>query len=412
LAILAVIATGFEMTAPYKPWPKDGCSLAEARDRTADPTKLRKFDDLGNSLRSLGPTPSWIGRATMDEIHWHDATHAKTSHAQNQVWHEIVVAYRGYLRSKKLIAEGWLDLKSNQRVQIYAEKWDSLIFDWDHSTAESAGTQVIRYEAVQVVPALLAPDVCELVAGESLSDVFTQFVIEDPEFSARSREALSRDLEIQDVAAGVFKRDGGGNYWPADLSSYDRPPGAIENCAETAVAWSCLKHRYGKLFGHLQLGRLKTQGFDMGRRLTTEIPAEDWMDPDVWVDLLHGALLQDLKGELIPRYKNIVFHVKPLGHEVLRSPSIQQHDKMRSGRSEIAEKSTERASKTAPKQPKSDIVREALKSAKIDLSTDDRSSAKVIDSISGHLPSPPRSANEVEALQKMINRLRKEARTE
>ena len=170
---------------PIVPWPENGCTLAEARERTADRARWKKWNDR----IALGPP------LTIREIQ-------KLTHSQDKsrraplkpavVYEEIINSdFRQQMRARGLIAYGRPRVLNAPPQLITADTWSALTaIEWEESTAGENRRGGAVFREVRVYPALLAPRPVDLVAGLSLAVVFKKFVLEDPEFVALARYAL------------------------------------------------------------------------------------------------------------------------------------------------------------------------------------------------------------------------------
>lgn len=215
----------------YEPWPKDGCTLAEARERT-----------IGR--------PASIAEAEQDS------------------------EFLSLLRSQRLVAYGRkIDLKSDSQL-IPKSEWVVLTkLNWTKSTAGENKPGGSSFCDVKVYPLVLANCRIDLIAGQTLSRAFDDCVLKDPEVAALGRLAIKASPAFDRVFnhGCCFAR--GCNEWPLGedrhLTSVIHPDeskrSAIGFLSDpdpqiVADAADALQHRFDEFFGLLRRGEVVARG--------------------------------------------------------------------------------------------------------------------------------------------------------
>ncbi len=185
---------------PHTPWPENGCTLAEARERTADRVGWKEWNDR-------------IARYSSRDIQKLTRLHEGSRSEQlkqtiNECEDKINSDFVLQMSARQLIAYGRPRERSGPRQLITADTWSALTaIGWEQSTAENRRGGAL-FRGVRVYPALLSPCRVDLVLGLSLIVAFKKFVLEDPEFVALARQAAKFDKATHPMLIeGQFPRD-------------------------------------------------------------------------------------------------------------------------------------------------------------------------------------------------------------
>lgn len=309
----------------YVPWPKDGCGLAEARDRVAGRLLWKRLCEDRKSTA--------FGEKT------------KTASAANLEIQHVEAAIAGscldLLKAKRLIAYGRLGDMDSPECLIAADQWLTLSrLDWEHSSAGTDEASPQAFFGIRLFPPLLAPCSPDLVGGLSLAEAFQAFVLKDPEVEVLGAEAAR--------VAPVFERVFGHGHcyafgvkeWPVSLGPWglgvvhpdpkkrfrlgvSRTPDSIE----VVIAAEALIHRYSTLTLMLRTGDLEARGLPAASGPAESILHGVWSHPDFHLDARTGDVLQHnpngtgFYDRLITRWIGVVLQRKPLP-ETSRRPAF------------------------------------------------------------------------------------------
>lgn len=269
----------------YVPWPANGCSLAEARERVADRALLREW-------RRLVPADGILEIAS--------GPNRRISNLTQSLADGLV----GKLKSQQQVAYGHA-ARQAQPIRIPATCWsDPSRIDWTLSTlAHARGL----FSDVRIFPVLLAPCRAELVSGRSFADSFKNFILNDPEVFALSSEARKLSSEFEAVFTSCRCLPHGVAEWPlaferwsikstvhpdpAKRSHYDVP--RKSDLIEMVTAIEALHHRYKILITMLRDREIEGRGVLCPTGLTEAIPPSIWAHAEFHIDAVLGDIGQD-----------------------------------------------------------------------------------------------------------------------
>jgi hypothetical protein len=262
----------------YVPWPEIGCSLAEARRRTADCELVSQLVELKRDNR-----------------------HDEIEHVEKQ----IDAICLDHLKSGRLIAYGFWSGATAEKQLIATYWWKTFTnVDWQNSLL--IDNEQGAFE-ICVFPPLLAPCRDDLLAGLPLAEVFEKFVLGDPEVACLARQAIkiSNKFEAVFVRGRCFVH--GSEEWPlavdrwcmisevhpdpAKRSKYDPP--FDSDPLEVAVAADALRHRYRALISVLRLGSIEGRGVPGVQGYPLAIPRSIWSHEAFYLDARNGDILKD-----------------------------------------------------------------------------------------------------------------------
>jgi hypothetical protein len=312
----------------YEPWPETGCSLAEARRRTADCVPI------GQSMEGTGRNrPTQI--KTMEE--------------------RIEAACLDHLKCGRLIAYGRQGSLNADLQLISAAQWNALTnVEWQNSSAADDRLARSALLDIRVYPPLIAPCHLDLLAGRPLVEAFKQFVLGDPEVATLGREAVRLSSEFEAVFVRGCCQIYGFKEWPlafersvmvstvhpeeAKRSIYDGP--GEPDPLEVVIAAEALKHRYRALISILRRGELEGRGLPTTAGHSDVILRSIWSHEDFHFSANTGDVLQDnpestgRHDRLIRRWIGVVLQrsnssdqrIHPLGKMFHGKPPV--HDEL------------------------------------------------------------------------------------
>ena len=173
------------------------------------------------------------------------------------------------LVSKRLIAFGQ---RGKAFEQIQPGSWDRGTIDWPKSSLQSAaGTSWLN---VKIFPALKAPNATEILSEVALADVFTKYLLQDPEVEAFGKKAVAYSPDLASIFSEGSSSRKGECYWPVDPDRHatlnithpdenertyfdlSRRPDGVD----AVQAVGALFDRYLSLLAHLRLGAVIASG--------------------------------------------------------------------------------------------------------------------------------------------------------
>ena len=206
----------------YTPWPQEGCTLSEARERTADPDLWKEWKGRIEDYKGLGPSLSYVDGDDLEDVRHDDRMRKRRRAAIDECEGRINSEFRQQLRSKRLVAYGRPRNLEAESQLIAADLWPALIALGCGNSAVGEGRRGgMVFLAVRVFPALLAPGRAELLAGFTLSEAFKKFVIDDPEVSALGKRALQVAPRFERVLVQGCCHVDGTDEWPMVFDGTD-----------------------------------------------------------------------------------------------------------------------------------------------------------------------------------------------
>ncbi len=408
---------------PYVPWPKHGCTLAEALERTADRDAWSKWQRLKAAPANFGPNPKFVAGDSMEVVRdYHDLVrrHKKELAAADA---QLRTSFRAHLTAGTLIAFGRPGSVAAERQVIPSDIWPALTnVDLDSSYAGDGRRDGVAYHAVQVFPALLAPSRQEVVAklsGMTLSEAFRTYVLGDPQVKALAKLAIAAAPEYRRTYDEGRCHPHGMEQWPmrtgspiagmdlfddpewAELLSLPQPPVVVRAC-------KALKERFDALFGSLRSGELIARGVSASDGKEAPIIRSVWSHDDFFFDARKGDMWQrmprsDNKWGVEPRWHGVMleqsseFHVKPIAHDRLTPTTITQH-------LAPSQVTTTPAQGGERLRPKADEIAALLREIGLEDDPRGRSPGEIACEIAQKLKSPPKTARQLEAVRKRIGR--------
>jgi hypothetical protein len=317
----------------YEPWPETGCSLAEARQRTADCVLNSQLQEAND--RNLLTIEERIEAACLD-----------------------------HLKCARLIAYGRQGSPNADLQLISAAQWNTLNnVEWQSSSAADDRVPRIALFDIRVYPPLLAPRQIDLLAGRTLAEAFEQVVLGDPEVATLGRAAVRLSPEFEAVFVRGRCHVHGFKEWPlaferwvmvstvhpeaAKRSVYDRPD--KPDPLEVVIAAEALKHRYCALISMLRRGELEGRGLPAMAGHSEAILRSIWSHEEFYFDAGTGNVLQDNRestgrhdrlttrwiGVVLQRSNSADFRMHPPGTMFHGKPPV--HDELLSTTTSVSQ---------------------------------------------------------------------------
>jgi hypothetical protein len=259
----------------YTPWHEDGCTLAEARERTADRMAWREWRDRIDEFASVGRHPASQDNQRLDDVHGNNQKRRDLELVIREVENRIDAAFRLQLTNRQLIAYGRRGDVGAVLQLISSDVWPAITkINWEKSSAGEGLRPGNAFFAVRVFPALLAPCRVDLIAGCSLSEVFKKFVLGDSEVAAVAKQALRLSAEFERVFVQGRCYVHGIDEWPlafegrgivgvvhpdpkkrSIIDAFRKP-----DPFDVIIAAQALIDRYRAFIGMLRRGELDAQG--------------------------------------------------------------------------------------------------------------------------------------------------------
>jgi hypothetical protein len=300
----------------YRPWPKEGCLLSEAVERTSNP-KLwdtavqanQKLDAAGG--RNRRRKHPWLARDRENdyerldrertERHW-NALRAEADNANRALRQAFVAQFC----DERLIAEGSYRAPSAEPSLIRGPAWKQIsIVSWPKSIIREDTPDKNRWYDVRVFPALLASNVADLLAGLSIGEAFYRYVIQDAEAAALAARMLQREKRHHDVfCEGQFPGPVKSFKWPtlvtaaelaycfveAPILDLDRP--SPEPSAAVKNVAAAIADRFETLRRLLVEGRISSRGTYARTGDIGDIDRHQWNRQGILLDIRNSDLLE------------------------------------------------------------------------------------------------------------------------
>ncbi len=243
----------------YAVWPENGCSLAEARERTADRAAWKVWRDHFSHVAR----PQSGSQKSDPKV------------AAKEAEDRIEGDFRNQMTTRQLVAYGRPGHPDAPSRLISRDVWLTLPrIGWESSSIGEDRRAGNVFFDVRVFPALLAPCRPELIDGCALSDTFKRLVLNDPEVAALGKQAIGLATEFERVFVRghcyvhgidewpvVFERRGiVGNVHPDPNKRWKFAASRKADPIEVSIAADALFHRCGVLIGLLRRGEFEAQG--------------------------------------------------------------------------------------------------------------------------------------------------------
>jgi hypothetical protein len=213
-----------------------------------------------------------------------------------------------HVRAGRLILYGRV-ATSEQRSVLYGQ---IELVDPGNSSAIFKGE---RYSDVVAVPALRSVCRVDLVAGRSLSEVFKEYIIGDPEVISLSLEAMRVKPVLKNVFVDGRHTPFGVREWPADLDysvlgGLERIEaiGFLADPEPEAVidAMDALQDRYGALLKMLRQDEIEAYGLANRAGDPHVLMRSIWAHKDFEIDPIEGDVYSNNPECEDPRYDRLV----------------------------------------------------------------------------------------------------------
>jgi len=322
----------------YRPWPDDGCTLAEARERTADRKAwqaLSKHSDGDAFLDSSSPDAA--SRTERQGARCTDERTAPTPRTEQA----INFNFQQLLGTSRLIAYGRKGSLRSPPERLPADVWSEFIdTNWDVSSVKDPRRGGTVFYDIRVFPATKAPCRIDLLAGQTLTEAFRRFILEDPEVAALATLAIERAPEYVRTYKDGRCHPNGEKHWPllvksclAGILSPDSRMSAMGRAIEYSTpeevlqAGDALRDRFNALFGMLRRGDLQGRGILASDGSGQPIIRSIWSHADFYVDATTGDILQEIpklteqSESFIQRWIGVVL----TGSPIIPAPAIEPH---------------------------------------------------------------------------------------
>jgi hypothetical protein len=389
-----------EAKVPHASWPENGCTLAEARERTADRVRWNKWKNH-------------IVRSFTSKIQKHARAHDNSRRVPLKpavAYEEMINAdFVLQMRAMRLIAYGRPRGISVPPQLIMADKWSALrVIEWERSTVGQAARDSAVFHEVRVYPAMLAPCRVDLVAGLSLAQAFKKFVLEDPEFAALASYAVRFDKAAKSMLQeGKFARQVTFDWqWPIDLTPFANFVDVINDAYSFGVrrqvigeqpqeACEVLRDRYERLLRLCRSGEVVARGTHVLSGIVGEIDVQQWSRSSGWIDTRSGDFLEEIDNKLVARWTGLSF---------LAPRKTAAFDSIgRRGRGCATLDGRAPSTGDRPRRV-GDAVAEALRAKGLDSSPGSRTWKQIAHLIADDMPKRPKTVLEFEALSKAVKR--------
>lgn len=380
-----------EREKPQAAWPTEGCSLAEARERTSDRDLWREYVELARRHNAFPRIIAGFARGR-DLLRERHALYKAMCVPESKIYWNL----RELLALGGLVATGRPNDITQQRQLIPADVWRLLRIDFNRSSAHEWREGGGGYVDVRVYPVLKAPCAISLITGQPLIDVVRRYVLEDPEVAALTADAIAVEPAYESfLSCGQCLSKGNEDDLPfedvaklLDQEVIDPVGFLVSRGLPLAVARAAVAFldRLSALIGFLQRGDLVAKGVHNGsiQPVSTSI----WSPGSFWLDLEAGDVVENSSGQpevQLTRWSGVV----------LEHP---------------ASSAAVKGGKAKRPTPRQHEVLEAAHSAGIDLFNPRSKPTELGREIGPLLTTPPRTPEAEVALAQTIRRMREKGR--
>lgn len=290
----------------YEPWPDEGCTLAEARERTANRAAWREFQRRREHYKSLGPGVTVSDGYSLSQIRDDDRARERLRSGIEELAQSIDTEFRSFFTKRRLIAYGRRNDLSATPELIGPDIWPALqVMNYDASAVGENRHGGTAFLAVHVFPVLKAPCRLDLLSGKTLADAFQTFVLADPEVAALAKVAIEDAPEFERVFVHGHCFVRGCREWP--LAKGHAITGVVhqDQARRTAIggladpdpqsasdAADALTDRFDALFDRLRDGKLMARAIRADNGNQETILSSIWSHSDFWLDAREGDILQ------------------------------------------------------------------------------------------------------------------------
>lgn len=288
----------------HEPWPETGCTLAEARERTADRDLWEEWRGRLEYFRSLGPSLSALNGFHRDEVSDDREMRWRLLKALKEKEALINARFHSFFCKQQLIAVGRRGSLDSEPEVIVADIWPALDgWNWNTSVVGEARKRGTFFLAVKVFPIAKAPNRVDLLSGRTLERAFRETILDDPEVSALGLRAIRANPQFERVFRQGCCYINGGGQWPlgihqsivGNMHHDETKRGAFELRASDPRAVNdaadALKDRFAALFGMLRNGILEGRGVPVDGGSAEVILASVWSHNDFIFDAWMGDIL-------------------------------------------------------------------------------------------------------------------------
>jgi len=287
------------MGMDYTPWPENGCTLAEARERTAGPKVWNE---------------------------WRRRRQVATKTDVSAVEPHLGANCENGLKSGRLLAYSRDGNTSDFPRHIERNRWATIeTIDWENSSAVLDGDRRHNIVDIRIFPPLLAPCRVDLLVGQPLAKAFNDFVLNDLEVQVLAALAIASAPAWKRVFIEGLYTPHGYEGWPLAASSYlphfishpdpkrrsvfDHPH---SDPIEVVIVAEALEQRYRALVSMLEAGAIRAEAINNKSGSREDILCSIWSHKAFYLDGRTGDILQEndrSKGRYdtyIKRYVGVV----------------------------------------------------------------------------------------------------------
>jgi hypothetical protein len=345
-------------------------------------------------LEMHGPLQEWKTLNERAVVEEHNRAWRELNFEFHRTTAQVNSRFRALLMSGRLVAFGRKGDLDQQPVRMPPDIWPALDgLDWERSSAIEKRDGGAIFLAVSVQPLLKSVMGAIEIDGRSLPEVFRWFVMADPEVEVLCQDAVRRAPQSKSIFVDAQCPATGRSRWPVRWADAEnrlllpRYLEALEGTSEVAYvqAEGALADRMGALVGLLRGGSVEARGLPH-RSSSDVVPREIWSDPDFCFDSSTGDLyrMDRPRRRFEKRWSALLIHSSP-------GAAIEPSNAASSGR----------------RRPRRDQVEKLVARNRIDLSDQALSSMAIAQLIGGEMRPPATSLHGLDALAKLIGRMRK-----
>ncbi|ARP98243.1 hypothetical protein [Pseudorhodoplanes sinuspersici] len=388
----------------------NGWTLQKSLERTAAPHLWKQwtltrsaYDDLCKRLSSGTEVHSeqFEGKRKIAQIAAQSAFEAVTL----SVWKLV--------KDERLFPYSSKDGVSAPTTPIVPLVWDSLqIKDLEKSClVERAYPSNVHYN-VRLFPFVHDKCTPQRIAGLTLAEAFRKCVLEDPEVVACGERVTSAGTDRAVFQEGQYPGPFVDFKWPLDQSAEDLgfefvrqivfwagEPSPKPTVSMVAAA-NALADRWAALRRLLSSGSIIAHGTFSSTGVEQPISPRQWSRSSMSFDVKNSDLFEGASRNVEPRWTGIFLTLPEGAFHVLASQPAPSAS--RTGLRITLKKPGE----NSRHRPKSEQVTEAALARGIDICSEHLTPRAIANEIAPHLPTPHSTADQMDALTKLIRRLR------
>ena len=273
-----------------------GWTVKQAIARCVDDALLKERQDSFDAWAAIGfPTRhvrggGWLPRDEDRDLVDRGLANTRI-HDEYRHWDRAVLdSLRKHLCGDASIATGRQGSPTAEAKVFPGSAWSMLKLRWNGQATEPDGTPI--YD-VRIYPALLAPEIPELLDGWSLQKVLQKLVYEDPQVARSRKRAVGRGLVVSNFGNNFLGRRA---VWPVNYSwesELRSPVGCLgRGHGFVRLANAHLARRFGNLISLFADEKVTICGLENGQPPISSVPGVLWRHKDIFVDIDTGDLLR------------------------------------------------------------------------------------------------------------------------